>query len=600
MEKSIAVGGVTGEGLDYSAFESAIGLNWYEVDPNLRFLADRLVAPEDRQWVEGHLQRMGALCGGPIAARAEITDKHPPVLERYDPWGDEINRINHHPTTLETKRDLWDNGFIGLPWSEEVRQRGRPMPPMLSAAFNYLLCQAETGMLCSIGMTVALAHVLEQHAPAAVRDRFLPHLTAMSYAQGWDGAMFMTEVKGGSDLATSETQATYDGRRWLLNGSKWFCSNVDAQVILTLARPKDAQPGLRGLAMFLVPATKPDGSPNGIRIKRVKDKLGTRCVPTAEVDFVDAEAYLIAGERSDVSDATDGRGINRMMDMVTESRLGVSIMGLGIARRSFLEAAIYAAHREAFRRRIDLWPPVRETLIQMAVETEAAAALVFAAAETNAGVPGDGAHRLSRILTPLAKFRATRRGLELANQAVEVFAGNGYIENWPVARQLRDGQAHTVWEGTENVICLDIQRAMVKEAAHDALLQRVESALSVASDLAPSVPALRQPIDAVEQTEREVREVIAYLAQADREVAMLHTRRLAGYLADLAQAALLLEEASWEMAHRGSARKALVARIFAHTHLVQRPLRGITSGDRTAIDYFDAIVRYQPVPAEAI
>jgi len=598
MEKSIAVGRTAADGLDYGAFESAIGLNWYEVDPNLRFLADRLVAPEDRQWVEGHLQRMGALCGGPIAARAEITDKHPPVLERYDPWGDEVNRIAHHPTVLETKRDLWESGFIGLPWSEEVRRRGRPVPPMLGAAFYYLLSQAETGMLCAVGMTVALARVLERHAPAAVREQFLPHLTSSSYTDAWAGAMFMTEVKGGSDLASSETQAVFAGGHWLLNGSKWFCSNVDAEAILTLARPEGASPGLRGLAMFLVPATKPDGSPNGIRIKRVKDKLGTRCVPTAEVDFVDAEAYLIAGEQSDVSAATDGRGVNRMMDMVTESRLGVSIMGLGIMRRSFLEAAIYAAHREAFGRGIDQTPQVRETLVQMVVETEAAAALVFEAAEVNA--VGDGDSRLSRILTPLAKFRAARGGLESASQAVEIFAGNGYIENWPVARQLRDGQCHTIWEGTENVICLDIQRAMIKEAAHEALLQRVESALSVASDLAPSVPSLGHPIDAVEQTARDVRQVIAYLAQADREVAMLNSRRLAGYLADLAQAALLLEEAVWESAHHGSARKTLVARIFADTHLVQRPLRGITSGDRTAIDHFDTIVRYRPVPAEAI
>ena len=598
MEKSIAVGRTAADGLDYGAFESAIGLNWYEVDPNLRFLADRLVAPEDRQWVEGHLQRMGALCGGPIAARAEITDKHPPVLERYDPWGDEVNRIAHHPTVLETKRDLWESGFIGLPWSEEVRRRGRPVPPMLGAAFYYLLSQAETGMLCAVGMTVALARVLERHAPAAVREQFLPHLTSSSYTDAWAGAMFMTEVKGGSDLASSETQAVFAGGHWLLNGSKWFCSNVDAEAILTLARPEGASPGLRGLAMFLVPATKPDGSPNGIRIKRVKDKLGTRCVPTAEVDFVDAEAYLIAGEQSDVGAATDGRGVNRMMDMVTESRLGVSIMGLGIMRRSFLEAAIYAAHREAFGRGIDQTPQVRETLVQMVVETEAAAALVFEAAEVNA--VGDGDSRLSRILTPLAKFRAARGGLESASQAVEIFAGNGYIENWPVARQLRDGQCHTIWEGTENVICLDIQRAMIKEAAHEALLQRVESALSVASDLAPSVPSLGHPIDAVEQTARDVRQVIAYLAQADREVAMLNSRRLAGYLADLAQAALLLEEAVWESAHHGSARKTLVARIFADTHLVQRPLRGITSGDRTAIDHFDTIVRYRPVPAEAI
>ena len=202
--------------------------------------------------------------------------------------------------------------------------------------------------------------------------------------------------------------------RWLLNGSKWFCSNVDAKAIATLARPEGADPGLRGLALFLVPATRADGTPNSIRIKRVKDKMGTRSVPTAEVDFVDTEAYILSSPKSDSS---EGRGFNRMMSMVNGSRLGVAAMGLGIARRCFLEASIYAAQREAFGRRLDGLPLVQETLLGMAVEVEAAAAVVFEASSL-AGRHGDEeARRLYRIMVPLSKFRAARRGLEVASQA---------------------------------------------------------------------------------------------------------------------------------------------------------------------------------------
>jgi hypothetical protein len=381
---------------------------------------------------------------------------------------------------------------------------------------------------------------------------------------------------------------TADG--WRLNGSKWFCSNVDAEAIMTLARPEGGAAGLPGLATFLVPKRRADGSRNGVHIRRLKDKLGTKAVPTGEVDFEDAEAYLMGGERASSDEgARDGRGINRMMEMVQGSRFGVALMGLGIMRRSFLEAAIYAFHRNAFGHPIADYPLVQETLVNMAMEVEAGCAIAFEAAEAGAKQDAES-RRLYRILVPLAKFRCTRRGVELASQAVEMHGGNGYIENWPVARQLRDAQCHTIWEGTENIICLDVLRAMTKEHAEEALFARIEQAIGGAEH-----PALADAVSQVGRSVDDVKEAVAYLQDAPQDVRLLHARRLTDFMADVAQAALLIEEATWELAEKNSGRKAIVARHFIATHLDDQPLRGITSQDRTVLDYFEPIVRYQAV-----
>jgi hypothetical protein len=417
----------------------------------------------------------------------------------------------------------------------------------------------------------------------------------MDFAEAWDGGMFLTEISGGSDLASSDCGAVKTADGWRINGSKWFCSNLDAEAILALARPEGAHPGLQGLAMFLIPKRRADGSRNGMHIRRLKDKLGTKAVPTGEVDFIDAEAYLMGAERADDdTGARDGKGINRMMEMVQGSRFGVALMGLGIMRRSFLEAAIYAHHRYAFGRPISEYPLVRETLVNMAAEVEAGCAIAFEASE--AGVrPDPDSKRLYRILVPLAKFRCTRRGIDLASQAVEIHGGNGYIENWPVARQLRDAQCHTIWEGTENIICLDVLRAMAKERADEALFGRIERALGGAEH-----PVLTSTVTDVGRALDEVKEAAAYLERAPQEIRLLQARRIADYMADVTQAALLVEEAAWELANKNSARKAIVARHFASMRLSEAPVRGIMSEDRTVLDYFDQIVRYQPISKDAL
>ncbi|MCJ7672332.1 MAG: acyl-CoA dehydrogenase family protein, partial [Acidimicrobiia bacterium] len=534
---------------DYARHEGAIGLDWYALDPNLRLLLDRLLPdPTDRAFAEEHVARFGSLCGGAIARRAEVSDKHGPTLLRYDRWGHEVDTIEHHPTWTENKADLVRAGFTGL-----SQHAGRPVPAVVTAAICYLVSQAETAIYCGLGMTSGAADIVERYAPDSIRDDMLGRLTSRNPEEAWEGGMFLTERQGGSDVGANTTRAVPDGEEWRLHGEKHFCSNIDAEVFIVLARPEGAPDGARGLATFIVPRLLPDGSPNGFRIRRLKPKLGTVAVPTGEVELDGARAWIArpTGRGDADSAATAGEprsGINTMMEMVNGSRFGVALMGLGIHRRSFLEGAIYAAQREQWGQRIDRYPLVRETLVDLLVELEAGTALTFecAAATRTAETEAEG-RALRRILVPLAKIRATRAAIGAASQSLELLGGNGYMEDWPMARQLRDAQCHTIWEGTENILCIDVRRAINHEDAHLALLARVERALAGAGSAAVLAPV----IDAVAATLGETREAIGHLADASNDLQLLHARRFSYLLADLVEGALLLDEATWQLARDG-------------------------------------------------
>ena len=581
---------------DYASYDEAIGLDWYEVDPNLRFTLDRLLPePEERGFAEEVVAEYGPLVGGPIARRAEITDKNGPVLERWDHWGREADRVVHNQSWLDNKADLVRHNYTSL----QVRAGNRPVPGVVTAALNYLVCQAETALICAMGMTNGAADIVQRYTPDAVRNDVVGRLTSADPDAAWEGGMFLTERQGGSDVGANTTTAVQDGDEWRLYGEKFFCSNIDADVFIVLARPEGAPPGGRGLATFVVPRQLPDGSTNGFHMRRLKPKMGTVGVPTGEVVLEGARAWLAgsSGESATGDAARDGRGLNRMMEMVNGSRFGVAIMGLGIHRRSFLEAAIYAARREQWGQRIDRYPLVRETLVDLLVELEAGMAVTFECAAAARGATDEEEARLiRRILIPLAKMRATRVAVGAAGTALEVLGGNGYMNDWPMARQFRDAQCHPIWEGTENIICLDVRRAMRSEGAHEALLSRIERSLGTAGRHEP----LARPADAVAATLKEAREAIAYLATADDDLQLLQARRLANLLADLSEGAVLLDEAAWALDRDGDARKALVARRFARSHLETLPVRGIVDDDRTVLDFFDPLIRYGKVDAAAV
>lgn len=600
---------------DYAEFEQAVGLDWYEVDPNLRLLLDRLLPePDDRKFAEEVVADYGALVGRTIAARAEVTDKHGPRLDRYDRWGQDVGAVVHHPTWLANKADLVRAGFAG----GLQAHAGRPVPAVVTAATSYLVSQAETAVYCALGMTSGAADIVERYAPDDVREDFLGRLVSLDPEHAWEGGMFLTERQGGSDVGANTTRAVQDGDEWRLFGEKHFCSNVDADVFIVLARPEGAPPGSRGLATFIVPRHLPDGQTNGFRIKRLTPKLGTVGVPTGEVSLEGAQAWLAGPPRSAAAAATgataaaaedggragtslpdaarDGKGINRMMEMVNGSRFGVALMSLGIHRRSFLEAAIYAARREQFGARIDSYPLVRETLVDLLVDLETGLALTFecAAAARRATSAEEGA-RLRRIAIPLAKLRCCRAGFEAASTGLEVLAGNGYMEDWPMARQLRDAQCHTIWEGTENICALDVRRAMRADNAHEAVLARIDGALE-----ASGAPVLAPAAAAVRAARTDLAEACRHVLGAPEDLALLQVRRLAYLMAETLEGALACEEAAWSLETTGDARKAAVARRFASRRLAGQPVRGITSADRTVIDLFEPIVRYGELEPEEV
>ncbi len=603
---------------DYAEYERAIGLDWYATDPNLRLLLDRLLPDAgERTFAEDVVSRYGVLVGGTIAANAEVSDKHGPVLARYDRWGNDVGLVRHDASWVESKGELVRAGFAG----GLSAHSDRAVPAVVTAATSYLVSQAETAIYCALGMTSGAADIVERYAPASVRTEIVARLTSLDPEESWEGGMFLTERQGGSDVGANTTRAVQDGDEWRLSGDKHFCSNVDADVFIVLARPEGAPGGSRGLATFIVPRHLPDGSLNGFSVKRLKPKLGTVAVPTGEVTLEGALAWLAApatddggGEGSNGSGAEsrrqeaarDGKGLNRMMEMVNGSRFGVALMGLGIHRRSFLEAAIYAAHRSQFGNRIDSYPLVRETLVDLLTDLEAGLALTFECAAANRTAPSveEGA-ALRRIAIPLAKLRACRVALESATQALEVFGGNGYMEDWPMARQLRDAQCHTIWEGTENICCLDVRRAMRSGGSHEAVLGRIDRALEAASAVSSASPAaglaLEQPVSVVSSARRQVAEAVDYVLSVADDLATLQLRRLSYLMADTLEGALLCEEAAWSLSRDGDARKAVVARRFATRRLAQRPLHGISDPDRTVIDLFEPIVRYGAIsPADAL
>lgn len=525
-------------------YQGAAGRNWWRCDPSLRLLMRRHLG-DGYGWAEPHLDRLGALTGGLVNTCAEQTDVNPPRLEKYDKWGRDVSEVVMPPSFHTARQALMADNFTSPAFAEQARAHGAD-PGALSAAWTYLLDQADIGMGCALGtggdMVVSLA---ERYAPDDVKER-VREIFADGYYSG-EAAQMFTERTGGSDLAALEAWAVPDGDSWLLSGFKWFASNANGSAFVVLARHEDS------VAPFLVLWERRDGSRNGVRIRRLKDKLGTRSVASAEVEFADAEAFLLAGPGS-------GSGLGTMMKLTNSSRLGVAMMGLGVARRALVESLCYARARQAFGRPLADQPLMRRKLAELIVEVEAVQALVF---------DGHLGPRL-RLAPALAKLRAARLGVTAASDAIEVHGGNGYIGQWPVARLLRDAQVNPIWEGGDNILCLDVRRAMLKEAAHEPFLERLQAAVDQASSGDPAtVDLVRGRID-------DLRKAITAWSSLAGPAAEARLFPLAQLMADVYSAALLLEQAGWEERSGFGSHKALVARLYAEKHLADHgPLRGI-------------------------
>ena len=567
-------------------YRGAVGLNWYETDPSLQLTMAYYLKPDELAVVEPHLSGIGELMGGPVARWAEQTDRNPARLERYDRWGHDVSQVVQPTSFVESKRAVLT---AQKALKDDARRAGiRTSLPLFAA--NYLLDQADIGMGCALGTGGGMVKSLvAAYAPTDVRELVLD-----KFATGeWEGetAQLLTERAGGSDLGTLETTATRHGDSWLINGFKWFASNCDGQVFVVLAKPEGAPDSSRGVASFLVLRTRRDGTRNGIRIRRLKDKLGTRSGASGEVELVDAEAFLLSdqpdtGQRSTGQPNTDeqpadGKGLGRMMELTNAARLGIALFALGNARRALVESLCYARQRRAFGGRLLDKPLMRRKLAEMIVDVEAAQALVF----DGVGVANHRQPRpvRQRIAVPVTKLKVCRLGITMASDAIEIHGGNGYIETWPVARLLRDAQVNTIWEGADNILCLDVRRGIERSGAHHPLLERLHDAVSVSDD-----------DDTTHLVQRRIEDLDAAITawtKLPTEVAEARLFPLAQFIGDVYAGALLIEQAAWEHATRKNDRKALVARLYARRYLAEQgPLRGIDDEVDEGIERFDELL----------
>jgi alkylation response protein AidB-like acyl-CoA dehydrogenase len=503
-----------------------------------------------------HFERLGALAGGELDELALAADRSPPVLRSEGG----IQSIDKSDAYKKLEAVAFRNfGLAAMSHRGGVLGWPEPLPPIAKYALTYLYVQAEFGVCCPVSMTDALTRTIRKFADPALVARYLPALASQDLDALLQGAMFITEQKAGSDVGATQTRAVRHQDHWKLHGEKWFCSNADAGLALVLARPEGAPPGTKGLSLFLLPRTLPDGKPNAYRIVRLKDKLGTRDLPSGEIVLDGALAWLV-GDPS--------QGFKQMADMINLSRLSNGMRAAGMMRRALTEALFVARNRVAFGRPLIELPLMRRQLLKLMLPTESArSVLLFTAIQLEKADSGDElARRRVRLLTPLMKFRACRDARRVTGDAMEVRGGVGYTEEWSDPRLVRDAHLSSIWEGTSNIVALDALRAIRREQCLEALLPVLDEGISRAPRLLAG--RLAASLDKAAEFAHET-------ATAGSEA---HARQAASGLYYACAAALLADEGV-RLGARGDARRLLIAFLaYVHRLAPRDPLRRVTTG----------------------
>jgi len=589
------------DGLDYAGLDEGRDCNYWRWDPTLRRHAHRLHEDDgdDWDWIDDRLSAWGETVGTTIADNADAANANPPTLETYDRRGERANDVTYHPAQRENDRLTYEFGVVADAFTVP---EGREEPPGLaySLTAQALLAYTDIGFACPVSMTAGAALVLDNYAdhsprPDVLREYF-DRLVARDHDNAIEGAMFLTEKQGGSDVGRNETTAVAagdddddDDGTYRLTGEKWFCSNVDAEGTLVLARREGAPDGTDGLSLFLVPHTLPDdGSLNDQTYRRLKDKLGTETVPTGEVELTGATGYLV-GEPEN--------GFRQLTTMLNFERVANAAGAVGVTGRALLEAKVHAADREAFGRTLDGHPLMRRDLAEWTARYEGMVAVTLEAAHAleaaENGDEAEAAHSLMRGLVPVAKYRTGRLAVDATSYAMEVRGGDGYVADYVTERLLRDAQVLPIWEGPSNVLALDLLRALDREGAAEALLARVDEHLDRAAGddrLAGLVARVREERDGL-------RESMGALAGADPARAQHEAKALADYAYDVVAASGLLALAADRLAAVGDAREAAVAELFVDDAFGDdRP----DPEDAVALEYFESVAHYASLDPERL
>jgi alkylation response protein AidB-like acyl-CoA dehydrogenase len=464
----------------------------YADDPVLRSWLGRLLGPDGVAAAEGPLKALAAEVMGPLRAAHLDAEAHPPVLHRYDGWGARVDRVECSPGWERQRVAAAEHAVVALPYLPEARARWGAGARVVQHALLHLYGPESATYTCPVAMADGAAALLSRSdVEGPARDTWLPRLLSTDPAVAVTSGQWMTESQGGSDVgrATTTGHPAADGS-WRIRGEKWFCSAIDSAMAVALVRPHPGVTGSKGLAPFLIPryaadsplsgATLPADAPApGLVLHRLKDKLGTRAVPTAEVGLRDAWALPVGDP--------DGGGLHRMMTLVVVTRLHNAAAAAGGMRRGLAYARAYAGARSVAGGRLTANALHRTTLSTLAVDAQAAFALAAHAFALLGRVEVDGdaaAERELRLVAPLAKLTTGKLAVASASEYLEAFGGAGYVEDTGLPRLLRDAQVLPIWEGTTNVLAVDVVRALHRDPGlAEVFLSRLDEATVQASSM---------------------------------------------------------------------------------------------------------------------
>lgn len=480
-------------------------MNLFEQDTPLR----EALAREGGGWNESEAAAYGALLGRAETLRlGELANRYPPVLQTHDRFGHRLDRVEYHSAYHDLMRLGIDAGAHSRPWAEP-----RPGAHVARAVMMMLHHQVDEGTSCPITMTFAAIPALRRQPnlaaewePRILANHYDPRPLPARAKRGVLVGMAMTERQGGSDVQANTTRARPlgpggPGTEYEITGHKWFCSAPNCDAFLVLAQAP------RGLACFLLPRWMPDGSPNGFRISRLKDKLGNRSNASSEVEFHGARAQMVGEE---------GRGLSNIIEMVRHTRLDCVLGSAATLRRAVAEATHHAHYRQAFGGTLESQPLMKNVLADLCLESEAATALALRLARGFDRSPLDEQEeQITRVATPIAKYWVTRRAVQGVAEALECLGGNGYVEEGPLARLYRDVPVNSIWEGSGNIQCLDVLRAVRREPQTlDALLAELESARGADRQYDNFLEELKDEIAVREAWEARARCIVEQLALA--------------------------------------------------------------------------------------
>jgi putative acyl-CoA dehydrogenase len=524
--------------------------NQYTGDRLLRQTLQRMMPPDVLRDIEPDLQHFGERVITDVAAFGRDALANEPTLTPFDPWGRRIDEIHVAQGWRELKRVSAEEGLVAIGYERNEAEFSR----LYQFAKLYLFNPSSAIYTCPLAMTDGAARLLEVIGSQPLKERAFTRLTSRDPDRFWTSGQWMTERTGGSDVSGTETVAIPDGDGYQLHGTKWFTSATTSEMAMTLARIQ----GESSLSLFYLETRSRGGAYNHIEVHRLKDKLGTRALPTAELSMLGTRATLV-GEA--------GRGVANMSTLFNVTRLYNAVCAASGMRRCMALMRDYAGRRKVFGKLLRDQPLHVETLARMEVEFQGAFQLVFHAIELmgkeDCGQASPDEIAALRLLTPLAKLYTAKQYVAMASETLESFGGAGYVEDTGLPVILRDGQVLSIWEGTTNVLSLDALRAIEKNQSLEALMGLLESKLGTVQERA-LLPAVKQ----VRAAAASIPGALTSASTNGPEAIQSTARDIAYALTRTYTAALMLEHAQWALTELDDGRAALAAKRWCDQTLV--------------------------------